>query len=471
MTDIVFRRSTYAPEDVDIGIVHIGLGAFHRAHQAWYVESWLNRRGGGPWGICAANIRSNRELIRQLNEQGLRYRLVEYADSRHVQVTEISAIRRALFAGADKTELLAQMASPAVRIVSLTVTEKGYHLSPAEGRLLTDDPGIAHDIAEPRSPATAPGVVLEALKRRRAAGTAPFTVLCCDNMPDNGNRASSAVASLAEHQSSELAAWIRDGVAFPATMVDRIVPAVDDRARAKLADAIGFDDPAAVACEAFSQWVVEDRFPGGRPDWEADGVEMVRDVRPYETMKLRLLNGSHSLLAYCGLARGRSTVAEAMADPALAGLVGDYLDEARASLGPVDTDLDAYSQALLARFVNDALEHRLRQIAMDGSQKLPQRLLAGALDNVEAGRPIRATAEAVAAWMLYVRGSDNDGRRYMVDDPMAETLADCHRQHRAPDDVVVALLAVRDVFPPALADAPVFREAVVDAYRHLAGNA
>jgi fructuronate reductase len=465
VTAIERRVSHYAPERVGIGIVHIGLGAFHRAHQAAYLEAWLNRNGGGDWGICAANIRSNRTLVEQLNAQGCRYHIAEFADSAHVRITEIASIRRALFAGPDKRALLEQMTAPGTRIVSLSVTEKAYYLNPATGELLVDHADVVHDRANPATPRTAPGLVVEALKRRRAAELAPFTVLSCDNMPDNGRRTRRAIVTLAAEQSAALAEWIETAVACPSSMVDRIVPAVTDETRRRLDTLIGFDDPVAVACEAFSQWVIEDRFPEGRPDWEPDGVEMVADVRSYETMKLRMLNGAHSLLAYLGLQRGRSTVAEAIADPALSALVETFFEEAGATLDRgAGLDTAAYAATLMRRFGNDALEHRLSQVAMDGSQKLPQRWLEAALINLEQGRPISATAEAVAAWMAYVRGKDSSGRTYTVDDPLARKLADCHRRRHTAEDVVDALLGIREIFPERLAERPDFRNAVRRAY-------
>jgi fructuronate reductase len=445
--------------------VHIGLGAFHRAHQAAYLEAWLEHNGGGNWGICATNIRSNRALVEQMNAQQCRYHIAEYADRTHVQVTEIRSIHRVLFARDDKSALLAQMAAPETKIVSLTISEKGYCLSPASGELRLDDPDIAHDLINPDNPRTAPALLLAALKRRQRTGLEPFTVLSCDNMPENGQRTRRAVMTLAAEQSTQLAAWIKAEVAFPSSMVDRIVPAVTAEKLQALELLIGYPDPAAVACEAFSQWVIEDHFPAGRPDWESVGVEMVSDVGPYETMKLRLLNGAHSLLAYDGLQSGMTTVAEAVADPQLHTRLGDYLAEASTSLEPTTgLDAESYTRALLERFRNDALEHQLHQIAMDGSQKLPQRWLEGVRINLEQGRPIRATAAAVAAWMSYVRGKDQHGASYSVDDPLAAQLADCHRQNPAPDDLVDALLAIRAVFPARLAERREFRDAVCNAY-------
>jgi fructuronate reductase len=458
------QRTAYSASSVGIGIVHLGFGAFHRAHQAAYIERWLNRNGGGSWGICSANIRSNAALVKQLKAQGFRYHIAEYADREHVRLTEISSIRNALFGRDDKEDLLAQMTAPTTRIVTLTVTEKGYYLNSASGELLLEAPDILHDISRPAGARTAPGLVLEALKRRRAEGTEPFTVLCCDNMPENGTRTRRAVSTLAGKQSAELARWIDSNVAFPSCMVDRIVPSVSEEAALRLDALIGFSDPVAVACEAFSQWVIEDLFPMGRPDWEADGVEMVATVEPHETMKLRMLNGAHSLLAYTGLLRGIDTVAEAIADQDLLKLLYEYFDEAAASLDVSSgLDTDAYRNALVTRFRNDALEHRLSQIAMDGSQKIPPRWLAGARINLEHGRSIRATVRAVAAWMAYVRGADSNGRQWQIEDPLAGRLRRCHQNNNA-DDQVAGLLAIREIFPAELESRADFRSAVRDAY-------
>ena len=460
------RRSTYSDVKVDIAIVHLGLGAFHRAHQAAYLESLLERNGGGPWGICAANVRSNRQIVDALTARGCRYHLAAWRDRDHVELGEIRSIRRALFAGDDQRLLFDFLAAPTTRIVTLTVTEKAYGLKAASGELNTDDAAIAHDLREPGRPVSVPGILVEALRRRRLAGVRPFTVLSCDNMPANGRRTRLAVTELARRSSPELAAHIEDEVAFPSSMVDRIVPAVSAESRLKLAALIGSDDPAAVATEAFSQWVIEDSFPQGRPDWEPDGVEMVADVAPWETMKLRLLNGAHSLLAYQGLLRGFTTVAEAIADPGLAAELDRYWREASSSLTPgVPTEPQRYTAMLLERFRNDALEHSLRQIAMDGSQKLPQRWLAGALANLEHGRPAVATAAAVAAWLAYVRGKDSAGSSWEVDDPLAARLAACHQGGAI--DTVDALLALADVFPQRLAEHPRFRRDVRAAYAAL----
>ncbi|SDM06339.1 fructuronate reductase [Modicisalibacter muralis] len=460
-----------------IGMVHLGLGAFHRAHQAVYLERYRQRSGDERWGLCSANLRSNLALVARLRDADGRYHVAEHADSEHVVLREIGVLREALFTGCDDAgewgrdlaALLQRMDSPEVRIVSLTVTEKGYFLNPASGELLSDDPAIAHDIAHPQSPHTAPGLLVEALARRHAGGMPAFTVLSCDNMPDNGKRTRRAVTDLARRRDPALAEWIAREVTFPCSMVDRIVPAMTDADVARLRD-LGVDDPAAVVCEAFSQWVIEDDFPQGRPDWQPDGVQMVADVAPFETMKLRMLNGSHSLLAYLGALENIETVFDAVRQPEFTALLRRYLHyEAAPTLAmPEGTDLDAYAEHLLARFANDSLRHRLQQVAMDGSQKLPQRWLQGALQRLESGGDVACTALGVAAWIRYTAGSDLHGNRHALDDPLAETFAALHRRHG--DDagsLVQAFLALDAVFPAALAEYSCFVDNVENAYRSL----
>jgi fructuronate reductase len=468
MLEIIRLSSTYAKPV--IGIVHLGLGAFHRAHQAVYLERNLARHGGGQWGICSANIRSNRSLVDQLRSQGCRYAVAEYHDSRHVTLREIAALQEVLYAGQDGEDLerlLERMAAPETRIVTLTVTEKGYCLSPATGELRMDDPSVAEDIHSPHTPRTAPGILVEALRRRHARDIPPFTVLCCDNMPDNGKRTRKAVVQLASAQDERLADWIERSVAFPSSMVDRIVPAMNEASFETLRHQLDCNDPAAVISEQFSQWVVEDHFPLGRPDWETEGVQMVADVRPFETMKLRMLNGSHSLLAYIGSLAGHMTVFDAMNDPALSGLVRRYMrNEAIPTLDlPDDIDLNHYAEELIARFRNDSLQHRLHQIAMDGSQKLPQRWLSGAQEQLEQGGSITCVALGVAAWIAYCAGYTPAGP-HDVNDPLRETYNELHARQQG-NALVDAFLGLADIFPASLASQPVFRQAVQEAYKTL----
>ncbi|WGI26737.1 mannitol dehydrogenase family protein [Halomonas alkaliantarctica] len=465
------------PKSGRIGVVHLGLGAFHRAHQAVYLERYRQRSGDGEWGVCSANLRSSVGLVDGLRAAGHRYHVAEYADRESITLREIGVIEETLFSGRDgagnwsrdREALLKRMASEDTHIVTLTVTEKGYFLNPASGELRDDHTMIIGDIASPQQPRTAPGLLVEALARRREAGIAPFTVLSCDNMPENGKRTRQAVVQLAEHQNAELASWISSKVAFPSSMVDRIVPAMTDADFERLA-ALGVTDPNAVVCEAFTQWVVEDNFPMGRPDWEAEGVEMVADVAPFETMKLRMLNGSHSLLAYLGALAGIETVFEGVNHDELRELLRRYmLEEAAPTLEmPEGIDLDAYADSLLARFANDSLRHRLQQIAMDGSQKLPQRWLSGALERSAAGQSSPCVALGMAAWIRYTAGQDLQGNSYPVDDPLAKRFAELNQVYGSdPSALVAAYIAMADVVPSELAADKKFVQDVLAAYQTL----
>lgn len=470
MISIKTTNTLYAPEKVDVGIVHIGLGAFHRAHQAVYIEKNLNRNQGGNWGICAVNIRSNSQLVDELKANSCRYHIAEYQDSQNVELREINSIRDALFAGTDKEPLFEKLVSPKTKIVTLTVTEKGYYLAPADKTLRQDDPSIQHDIQNPTTPKTAPGILVEALYRRKELNLPPFTILSCDNMPNNGSLTRRAVCELASHRSAAFAQWIEDNVAFPSSMVDRIVPAMSDDSRERLQKELNCHDQNAVMCEAFSQWVVEDNFPQGRPDWEHDGVQMVKDVHPFETMKLRLLNGSHSLLAYVGLAAKYKTVAQAVADEKFARLIRHYMSfEAAPTLDlPQEVQVQTYIESLVSRFANDSLQHQLSQIAMDGSQKIPQRWLNGAeelLANDAKQGDLNATALGVAAWLFYVRGEDLEGNQHKVDDPRAQTLSELHGRCSDPEALVREALKLNDIFSTKISQNETFSHAVLNAYQ------
>ena len=467
----VVQRVPSVAGEAEVGIVHLGLGAFHRAHQAVYLQRNHNRHGQGHWGLCSANLRSNRALVEQLREQQGRYAVAEYQDREQVTLRDITVLREALFVGDgghELEQLLQRMANPQTRIVTLTVTEKGYCLNPATGQLRLDDPAIVHDLATPGTPRSAPGIVLEALRRRRMAGIPAFTVLCCDNMPDNGQRTRQAVSGLAAAQDSELAQWVEQQVAFPGCMVDRIVPAMDAQAFARLEQQLDCHDRAAVVCERFSQWVIEDHFPQGRPDWEVEGVQMVADVRPFETMKLRLLNGSHSLLAYIGLLAGHESVFEAISDPDLLAFIRRYMNqEAAPTLDmPAGIDVAGYARDLCARFANDSLQHRLRQIAMDGSQKLPQRWLQGAGQLLDAGRRVDCIALGVAAWIHTCTQPLAGSAMHVVDDPLSATFADLAGRFDGAQ-LVDAFLDLEQVFAAQLSSQAAFRDAVQGAYSAL----
>lgn len=437
-------RLPYDRSRITPGIVHLGVGAFCRAHLAAYVDEIL--RSDPSWGIIGASLR--RSVTRDaLAPQDFLYTLA-VRDGAGASSRVIGSIVQILDAATQQRDLIAALADPRIRIVSLTITEKGYCHDPATGELDRHHPYVVRDLAHPEAPVTAPGLLVRALELRRAAGIAPFTVLCCDNLPENGNTTARVVIGFAQLRDKGLADHIAAEVAFPSTMVDRIVPATTEADRRLILDTTGMEDAWPVVTEPFSQWVIEDRFPGGRPALERVGAELVTDVRPFELMKLRMLNGSHSTIAYLGYLGGYQHVSEAIADPSLRTLVHDLMTEEVMSTLPRGLpDLAAYRNALLERFRNPALRHRTWQIAMDGSQKLPQRLLGTIRDRLALGLLVRRAALGVAAWMRYVTGIDERGDVIDVRDPLAARLQSISKSSAGrPDRLVDGLLGVAEVF-------------------------
>ena len=444
------------------GVVHLGLGAFYRAHGARYIADAISASGGN-WGIIGVSLQRPDQRDR-LAPQDFAYTAVEMAPE-GLEPRVIEVVRDVLVASEDPGAVVAAMAGPAIRLVTLTVTEKGYCHVPATGRLNRDHPGIVHDLGDLSRPQTAPGFIVAALARRRETGAGPLTVMSCDNLPENGATLRHVVLEFAGLVDKDLAAWIEAGAAFPSTMVDCIVPATTDADIAHVAELTGFHDASPVMHEPFRQWVIEDRFAGPMPDLAAAGAELVADVRPFELMKLRCLNGSHSALAYLGYLDGRETIGDTVAVPAFADFVATLWQ--REIIGsfapPPGTDLSAYCAALLERYRNPAIRHRTWQIAMDGSQKLPQRLLGTVADNLAAGRPIACLATAVAGWMRYVSGTDLSGQPIDVRDPLAERLKAVQAGLTSAAARASSLLAVEAVFPPELAGDERFRDGVAGA--------
>jgi fructuronate reductase len=463
-------RPTYDRARVANGIVHLGIGAFQRAHQAMYTEAVL-AAGDARWGVVGASLRAASVRDQLKPQDGLYTLAVRGADGEALQV--IGAVKDVLVAPESPEALLAAMCAPTVAIVTLTVTEKGYCYDPATAALDEAHPDIVHDLAHLQTPRTAPGLLVEALRRRRAANVHPFTVLCCDNLPHNGRTVARIVTRFAELADRQFAHFIRNEIAFPSTMVDRITPATTDEDRAGIAARLGMEDAAAVVTEPFSQWVIEDRFAGGvRPDWSIAGAEFVSDVAPYENMKLRLLNGSHSTLAHLGYLAGYETVADTMKDPAFRRLVDGLMDDAATTLKmPPGADVPSYKRALLARFDNPALRHRTWQICMDGSQKLPQRLLGTIRDRLAADAPIDRLAMGIAGWMRYVTGTDERGLPIDVRDPLSARLrAIADQAGLVADRLAPALLEVREIFAAELAGDDRFRAAVTKALARIIEN-
>ena len=464
------RLTRNAASRPQVGIVHLGLGAFFRAHGALYVAEAM-QAAAGDWGIIGVSLKRPDQRDR-LKPQGCAYTAVELGpEGETPQVVEV--VQDVLVAPEDPGAVLAAMIDPAVRIVTVTVTEKGYCHEPSTGRLNREDADVRYDLGAPETPRTTPGFLVRALELRRRAGHRPFTVLTCDNLPENGPMVRGVVLEMASLIDAELSDWIANECRFPATMVDRIVPATIEADIERVAELTGRHDASPVLHEPFRQWVIEDDFvDGARPAFERTDVQLVSDVTPFELMKLRCLNGTHSSLAYLGYLAGHETVAETVADRPFAQFVR-YLwrDEIVPTLAPPEgEDLGAYTASLLERYANPGIRHRTWQIAMDGSQKLPQRILGTISDNLDAGRPISGLSLAVAAWMRYVGGVDEAGRRIDVKDPLADRLRALSDRAETPEGKVDALLSVREVFPLELAAKEGFRRALTEAYAGLVAD-
>ncbi len=461
-------RPSPDPRALSVGIVHLGPGAFHRAHQAVYTQQAMAVSGETSWGICGVTQRSPAVADALLPQDCLYSVLERRAENTKMRV--MGAIRHVLVAQSQPEAVTAQMARPGTRIVTLTVTEKGYRFDPLTGRLRGDDPEVLAD-ASGRPPRTVIGQLVGGLEVRRRQGSPSLTVLCCDNLPHNGDTLCRLVGDFCDLRSGPeadaLQSWARENVSFPNTMVDRIVPATTDDDRRQASALLGLEDRAGVVTEPFSQWVIEDRFAGPRPAWERAGAMLVGDVAPYEEMKLRLLNGSHSALAYLGALAGFELIADAVASPDFDRFTRAFMDtDVTPTLSvPDGFDLASYKEALMGRFGDRALRHRTIQIAMDGSQKLPYRLLATIASRLAAGYEPRLACLAVAAWMRFVAAGQSDqGAVLPLDDPMAGRLGAVVAGASTAGATVSALLTVREIFPAELAGNDTFRALLTEAF-------
>ena len=421
-------RPPYDRRRLGSAIVHLGIGAFARAHLAAVNETALQATGDLRWGIAGVSLR-HPDTRNALAPQAGLYTLALRDGAPDGGVSEtlrvIGCLREISVAPEDPVAVLERIADNETRIVSLTVTEKGYCHDPATGRLRFDDPDIAHDLGAPDAPRSAIGLLVHGLHRRLQRGLGPITLLSCDNLPSNGRTLRSLVLGFAARIDPKLAAWIGDACTFPNSMVDRIVPRTTDADRTRIAGRLGREDCAPVVGEPFLDWVVEDRFAAGRPAWDLGGARFVADAAPFERMKLRMLNGSHSALAYLGASAALKTVDRAVGVPALRRYLDAMMRLEIAPTLPASAGLDParYADRLLARFANPALQHRTLQIAMDGSQKLPQRLLDSVRDRLATDAPIDRLALAIAGWIHFLRGVDEQGDVHPIDDPLCDALA------------------------------------------------
>ncbi len=437
---------TYDRSRVRTGIVHFGVGGFHRAHQAMYVDRLMNAGQALDWGICGIGVMpSDARMKRVMDEQDCLYTLVLKSSDGSWEPRVIGSIVEYLFAPDDPEAVIEKMADPATRIVSLTVTEGGYNLHPVTGEFNAENPAVVADLVPGALPATTFGLVTEALVRRRARGISPFTVMSCDNIQGNGHVAAKMFTAFARLRDPGLADWMTENVPFPNSMVDRITPVTTDEDRAEIEERFGVTDGWPVVCEPFTQWVLEDHFVDGRPAFQDVGVQVVDDVEPYELMKLRLLNASHQALCYFGYLAGYRLVHEVCQDPLFARFLLAYMDnEATPTLAPVPgIDLDEYKHQLIERFSNGNVRDTVARLCAESSDRIPKWVLPVIRENLAADRSSPLAAAVVASWARYAEGTDEHGAPIQVVDRLADALiATASTQHESP----LAFVSNRELF-------------------------
>jgi fructuronate reductase len=429
-------------------IVHLGFGAFHRAHQGLYTSEMLAETGS-DWGICEINLFGGESLIQQLRAQNHLYSVLE-KDTHNPVVKVSAAVTESLHPALDgKQAVLKKMADPQTEIVSLTITEKGYCADLSTGHLDKNNNLIKADLATPSEPQSAIGYIVEALRLRKENGNKPFTLMSCDNIQGNSQVARQVILDYAAELDITLGNWIEQNVTFPCTMVDRIVPAMTEQSSSILAEHLGIADPCGIVCEPFRQWVIEDQFVSGRPEWNLiAGVSFVDDVIPFENMKLRMLNGSHSFLAYLGYLGGYKYIYKTMADQHYRTAIRQLmLNEQATTLSmPEGTDLEGYADRLIERFANTAIAHETYQIATDGSQKLPQRLCESLRYHFKKGTPVTWLTLGLAGWMVYVGERDEQGNTIEVQDPLLNDIRSKLSTAETAEQIVNSLLSIEQIF-------------------------
>jgi mannitol 2-dehydrogenase len=457
---------SYDRDQVSVGIVHFGVGGFHRAHQAMYLDRLMNKGEALDWGICGVGVLPNDRRMKDVldAQDGLYTLMLKHPDGT-LEPRVIGSIVEYLFAPDDRETVIEKMAAPATRIVSLTVTEGGYNVHPVTGEFDAGDLAILADLQPGATPATVFGLITEALVRRRARGLPPFTVMSCDNIQGNGDVARRTFAAFARLRDDELGSWVEREVSFPDSMVDRITPVTTDEDRAVLAKRFGVDDGWPVLCEPFTQWALEDHFGNGRPPLEDAGVQVVDDVEPYELMKLRLLNASHQALCYLGYLSGYRYAHEVCQDPLFVRFLLGYMDrEATPTLSPVPgVDLDAYKSTLIERFANPEVRDTLARLCAESSDRIPKWLLPVVRHQLTTGGDIERSALVVAAWARYAEGIDEKGEPIQVVDRLREPLMEAASRQRQD---ATAFIANRDVFGD-LIDQPRFVAAYTSSLHSL----
>jgi fructuronate reductase len=461
------RIPTYERGRIGIGMVHLGLGAFHRCHQAEYTDDMLEARGG-DWGVVGVNLRPPL-LADALGAQNGLYARRLRDDSGIDECRIIGCIRETVDAQNDSASAITVLADSRIKVVTLTITEKGYCRIPATGALDENHPDIVHDLQRPDAPRSAPAIIVAALERRKHSGAGGMTLLSCDNIPSNGATLGGVVGSLARARSPALAQWIADRVTFPSCMVDRIVPATTEADIEASSELLGVSDHACVTGEPFRQWTIEDRFAGERPPWNEVGAEFVSDVSPYELIKMRVLNGAQTTLCYLGALVGLEYTFEDVRQPVLEGFVRRMLEDETAATLPLAPGMEArpYIDLSLRRLHNRCIRHRNHQIATDGSQKIVQRLLNPMRDRLRAGASIERLACAAAGFIAYLAAAaPRLGARWSPSDPFAGRLREIADETDDLDTLVQQTLAISAIFGSDLPQAP---EVVAAISRHLAG--
>ena len=454
-----YDRSKIVPR-----MIHVGVGGFHRAHQAVYTDDLL--AGDSDWGYCGVGLLKHDARIRDaMRSQDCLYTVVE-RDTTGDHARVIGSIAEFLFAPDDPQAVLERMAAPDCHLVSMTITEGGYYVHQGTGEFDAQHPDIQRDLAHPHEPACSFGYLLEALDRRRTRGLPPFTLMSCDNIQGNGDVAKKMLLAFAELRDPALHRWMAENVAFPNSMVDRITPATTDEHRALVRERFGIEDAWPVTTEGFKQWVIEDHFPLGRPAWERVGAQMTADVLPYEKMKLRLLNASHQALCYSGMLMGLTFAHETMTEPLIRGLVETMMNMEVTPLltQPAGIDLGDYKRTLIERFANPAIRDQLSRIGTEGSARIPKFVLPSVAEQLARGGPLDCLAYTVASWFRYLSGTDDAGQPMPIIDPMEAKLRErAQAGGRDPGP----LLAMREIFSAEVADHPAFRERVTAWLRSL----
>jgi len=460
---------SYDRSRVTVGIVHFGVGGFHRAHQAMYIDQLMEQGKALDWGICGVGVMPfDLKMKEAMQSQDCLYTLVEKAPDGSWTPRIIGSIVQYLYAPDDPDAVIEKMADPATRIVSLTVTEGGYNFHPVTGKFDDTNPAVQADLVPGAVPATTFGLITEALVRRRARGIEPFTVMSCDNIQGNGHMAQEVFTAFARLRDPELGEWVEGNVLFPNSMVDRITPVTTDDDRTQISERFGVEDAWPVVCEPFTQWALEDKFSSGRPPLQDVGVQVVPDVMPYELMKLRLLNASHQALCYFGYLAGYRLVHEVAQDQLFANFLLDYMNrEATPTLAPVPgIDLDTYKLQLIERFSNSAVRDTVARLCAESSDRIPKWLLPVIRENLAADRDVTLSAAVVASWARYAEGVDEQGEPIKVVDRLADSLVEIAAQQR---DDHLAFVKNRELFGD-LATEPAFTEPYLNTLDSLHSN-